>query len=228
MDAVVFDLFGTLIPNLTWASFDRASRDVARLLGAPLPGLLSELEAQFPRRMTGEIPDGPDQFRPLCDALGIDPPRARLHAAAARWHAWLASGMVPKHDAVATLTALRERGVRLALASDCSSSTPDLLAATPLDPFFEVCAFSARIGQQKPHAEMYRHVLGGLGVPGERCLFVGDGNSSELPGAKAHGMTTVWVDNGSEQHWQVNFAPGGDHAVRELGEVVALVDRFLS
>ena len=67
--------------------------------------------------------------------------------------------------------------------------------------------------------------LEGLGVEGGRSVYVGDGNSSELPGAKAHGMTTVWVDNGDAQHWRHEFVPEGDFAVTDLREIPSILAR---
>jgi FMN phosphatase YigB (HAD superfamily) len=71
---------------------------------------------------------------------------------------------------------------------------------------------------------MYRHVLNGLGVEGNRCFYVGDGNSNELVGARRHGMITIWVDNGDCQGFKDNWAPGGEHTVRDLREILPIVD----
>ncbi len=69
-----------------------------------------------------------------------------------------------------------------------------------------------------------RRVAEGLGLTGEACLYVGDGNSEELPGAKRHGMTTVWVDNGDQQHWKERFVPDGDYTVCDMLELHGIVD----
>ena len=50
----------------------------------------------------------------------------------------------------------------------------------------------------KPHAESYASMIAGLGVDPESSVFVED-MARNLAPAKALGMTTVWLDNGSEQ-----------------------------
>jgi putative hydrolase of the HAD superfamily len=50
----------------------------------------------------------------------------------------------------------------------------------------------------KPHPDAYRAMCERFGIAPERALFVED-MARNLEPAKALGMTTVWVDNGSEQ-----------------------------
>jgi putative hydrolase of the HAD superfamily len=50
----------------------------------------------------------------------------------------------------------------------------------------------------KPHAHAYESMLASFGVDPTRALFAEDMVRNLKP-AKALGMTTLWVDNGSEQ-----------------------------
>jgi len=50
----------------------------------------------------------------------------------------------------------------------------------------------------KPHANSYASMIAGLGVDPHASVFVED-MARNLAPAKALGMTTVWIDNGSEQ-----------------------------
>ena len=224
MDAVAFDLFGTLIPNLTPEDLHSGLADVAAVLGADPIAFREEWRKGFRARMEGTLRDGAEVFRPALSALGLDPSPSVLEEADRRREEFFLSQLRPKPDAIATLDALRERGCLLALVSDCSSGTPALLDRTPLGPYFEVRAISAALGTRKPDPVMYRTALEGLGVEPERSLYVGDGNSQELPGAKSLGMTTVWVDNGEHQHWHDRFVGEGDYTVRALAEIPAIVD----
>ena len=222
MEAVIFDLFGTLVPNLSPDRFTAAATRIAELFGVPLKRVVEEIKSQFPQRMSGAILDGPLQFVPLAAALGVAVAETDQHAAYSVWVDFQVAGLTPKPDALHVLEALRERGYALALASDCSSGTPARLDATAMGAFFSVRACSALIGEQKPHAAMYEHVLSGLGVPGSECLYVGDGNSNELAGARRHGMTTVWVDNGRSRPDR-EVSSDADHRVTELTQILDLV-----
>jgi putative hydrolase of the HAD superfamily len=226
IDAVVFDLFGTLVPNFGLARFWSCMDRVADVLGAPREGFRAEWRACFPERMDGRLPDGEEMFVPLLRNLGVGTDRAALAEANRLRRDFLATELVPKDTAPECLAELQRRGYRLALATDCSSETPALLDRTPLGAFFEVRAVSAHLGVTKPHPAVYEHVLEGLGVTGDRCVYVGDGNSEELPGARRHGMTTVWIDNGEDQEWQYRFVPEADFTIRDLRELPALVERL--
>jgi putative hydrolase of the HAD superfamily len=223
IDAVVFDLFGTLVPNFDLERYWSCIDGIADVLGAPRADFRAAWRAGFRQRMDGTVPDGDAMFMPLLRELGTETDRASLAEANRLRREFLASELVPKEGARECLNELRRRGYRLALATDCSSETPSHLDRTALGEFFAVRAVSAHLGVTKPHPAIYEHVLAGLGVAGDRCVYVGDGNSEELPGAQRHGMTTVWIDNGAAQGWKDRFVPDADHTIRDLGELPALV-----
>ena len=91
------------------------------------------------------------------------------------------------------LTLLREKGIRLALISNASSSEVAAWSASPLAELFEVATFSCYSACRKPDAEIYTTTAGQLGVRPEDCLFVGDGGSDEHHGAHRVGMKPVLV-----------------------------------
>ena len=62
-----------------------------------------------------------------------------------------------------------------------------------------MAAFSAVHGIKKPAAELYRVATDALGVAPEQCVYVGDGGSTELPGAAELGMRAVWLDHPGNQ-----------------------------
>ena len=54
---------------------------------------------------------------------------------------------------------------------------------------------------KKPDSCIYEEAARRLGVTPSECLFVGDGGSDELPGAKAAGMTAI------QAKWYTNQMP---------------------
>jgi len=221
--AVIFDLFGTLVSNIEPLIYRKRLLEIAFALGAPPEPFIEAWSQFFAHRMDGRIPDGEAQFEPVLRELGLKiSPEACREANESR-RAFMLESLTPKPDAVPCLQSLRAAGLRLALATDCSSETPELLDRTTLGSFFAVRAVSASLGMRKPDPAMYQHVLEGLGLSGAECLYVGDGNSEELPGAKRHGMTTVWVDNGDRQYFQDRFDSAGDHTVQSLSQIPDLV-----
>ncbi len=220
MDAVLFDLFGTLIPNVARTVFETATAEIAAHLEADAEAVQVEMRRQFPLRMSGEIEDGPRQFERLATTLSARVDDEALASASLAWRAMLSKGFHPKPEALDVLAALRERGTKLGLVTDCSTGTKLMFEESPMGPYFAACAYSAWLGFTKPDARMYAHVTSQLGVAPARCVYVGDGNSHELRGARELGMRTVWVDNGKHQHVRNRFDSDADHTVTGLVQLI--------
>lgn len=97
----------------------------------------------------------------------------------------------PPEDTLSTLTALRNRGVRLGLLSNTHALEVRSWNRSPLASMFDVTAFSHEIGVCKPDPAAHLHVLGRLGVPARSAAYVGDGGSDELAGAREAGFGLV-------------------------------------
>ncbi|MGE4618851.1 MAG: HAD family hydrolase [Planctomycetota bacterium] len=224
MRAILFDLFGTLVPNLPCSTWEQSSDSIAMALGVPPQTYRDLWEPKFKERMTGEILDGEQQFDEILELSGIEASIEKRRSAARLHLDLLSEALIPKNEACEVLENLVARGLKLGLVTDCSSAAPIVLDKTALGPFFTARSISAFLGVRKPDPLMYSHVLDLLQVSGEDCLYVGDGNSQELPGAKKFGMTTVWVDNGEEQHWRERFIPKGDYTVTSLEQLIPILE----
>ena len=62
---------------------------------------------------------------------------------------------------------------------------------SPLNNLFDNIIFSYEVGYVKPQKEIYNIALNKMDVNPENCIFVGDGGSNELKGAKELGIRTV-------------------------------------
>ncbi|WP_420884020.1 HAD family hydrolase [Micromonospora sp. CPCC 205547] len=83
-------------------------------------------------------------------------------------------GWVPYPDTPATLTALRERGVRVAVVSNIGFDIRPLFAAWGLDGLVDAYALSYEVGRCKPDPGIFLRACGMVGVDPERALMVGD------------------------------------------------------
>jgi putative hydrolase of the HAD superfamily len=99
--------------------------------------------------------------------------------------------LTPRRDAVATMQALKERGLRIGLITVCSQEVELLWEETPLAPYFDATVFSSAEGFGKPDPRIYRIAADRLAVSAESCVFVGDGANDELPGAERVGMRAI-------------------------------------
>lgn len=73
-DAVVFDLFGTLVPELTREEFFGSVEQAARSLGCDVEAFRSEWIATAPQRQTGGFATIKDNVRGICAAIGAPEP----------------------------------------------------------------------------------------------------------------------------------------------------------
>jgi putative hydrolase of the HAD superfamily len=77
----------------------------------------------------------------------------------------------------------------------------------------------------KPEPEIYEHALRKLGLDPSVCIFVGDGGSNELEGARAAGLRTVFVSLCVEDLWPDRVeqrAAAADHRIRRPAELLDL------
>ena len=91
-------------------------------------------------------------------------------------------------DILGMLRALRNRGVKIALISNCFSEEVGVIKESVLFPYFDVAMLSYEQGVKKPDPEIYRRAMKALNVEASDCLYVGDGGSHELDAAYEVGM----------------------------------------
>ena len=93
-------------------------------------------------------------------------------------------------DALPFLRTLRSRGIKIAIVSNCSEHTRDLLESNGVAALADTLALSYEVGVEKPAAEIFTYALDQLGVPAGRAMFVDD-QPSYCAGAMALGITAV-------------------------------------
>ena len=222
--AVVFDFFGTLTRSVQRGP---QHADIARALGADPEAVVGVLDRTFRARARGRYGSAEATLRWVIEQAGGRPRPGAIRAAMpARIDALRADTRL-RSDAVSALTAIRHRGVRTAVVSDCTHELPAFLPGLPVAPLLDAQIFSVELGVCKPEPEIYLAACSRLGVEPEDCLYVGDGGSHELTGAAAVGMTPVRLAAPDLANHLVfdadtNFA---GRTVRSLTDVLALLDR---
>ena len=127
---------------------------------------------------------------------------------------------------VEMLKRLRRAGLRLGLVSNADAMEVAAWRDCPLSGLFDSEVFSCEVGLVKPEPAIYRKCLDALDVPVGECMFVGDGGSNELVGAKEVGLTTVFVSGVIEKLWPERIPQRieiSDHHIVWAPEIVALL-----
>lgn len=88
------------------------------------------------------------------------------------------------------LKAVKDRGIKVALISNCFNEEAEVIKESLLAPYFDACCLSCQLGISKPDPEIFYKCLEELGLTPEECIYCGDGGSSELEAASSLGMRT--------------------------------------
>jgi len=121
-------------------------------------------------------------------------------------------------DALPFLRALSSRGIKIAIVSNCSEHTRDLLESNGVAELADTLVLSCEVGAEKPAAEIFTYALDQLGVPAGQAVFVDD-QPSYCAGAAALGITAVQIARGELD----GRVPAEDlTVVRSLADVEAM------
>lgn len=224
--AVIFDLFGTLIDNFTHSAHEVVLRKMAGELGVSSHAFVRGWLDSYEPRNRGAFASTEGNVTHVLAEMKAPADAAAVTRAAAIRFGFTRRCLVPREDAIPTLTALREQGLKLGLVSDCAIEVPQLWDSTPFAPLFTATIFSCVVKTKKPDPAIYLMACEALKVVPQECLYVGDGSSRELSGAAAVGMHPVLIRAPHEEHadtFRVDYEEWEGEVVTRLAEVVALV-----
>jgi putative hydrolase of the HAD superfamily len=95
-------------------------------------------------------------------------------------------------DAIPFLRGLRERGIKVAIVSNCTENTRPLLVKHGVDALADTLVLSCEVRSAKPAAEIFRCALDRLGVAAEAAVFVDD-QAGYCAGSVAAGIRAVQI-----------------------------------
>lgn len=225
--AVVFDFYGTLSVSATRAERMAGATRVAAALGIAATVLHEAIAETFTERATGACGDLEETMRWLARRCGCAPSAEQLaEACAIRRATEDIYARALRADAEKTLRTLRHRGVKVGVLSDCTHELPEIWPSLPIAGHADAVVFSVQAGLRKPHPDLYARVASALGVPPEACLYVGDGGSGELTGARRAGMAPFHLVAGDSAEAVIYDADSGwdGPTVHALSDVLALVE----
>jgi putative hydrolase of the HAD superfamily len=225
-DAVIFDLFGTLVYEFPRADWDEWLEASAAVLEVDADAYKDAWSATAIERQTGRVGDMPEHVRTLAARAGGWPDESQvaevLEMRAGLYRTWFE----PRPGALEIVREMRDRSMPTGLISMCAPDTPALWRASPFAGLIDVEVFSCEVGLRKPEPEIYLEACELLGVEPSRCFYVGDGAYGELSGATAVGMTAVLIRDPTEEGGEALRPEAEDwHGPRvdDLREIAALV-----
>ena len=190
LDAVTVDGFGTLVTLIDPVpALDAALRErgIERSSATVRAAFEAEVAYYKPNSVSGSDPARLAALRLECTGVFLAAARAELDPRSFVDSFMGAIAFEPITGALVTLTALKARGLELAVVSNWDiglAAQLDLIGAGAL---FTTIATSAETGAAKPDPAVFRLALERLGVQPGRALHVGDEEGDE-GGARAAGM----------------------------------------
>jgi len=221
--AVIFDLFGTLTGFESQR--DAQAAILAEMLEVPVEDLIAQLRETYDERARGALGDLRDQVATIARLSGSSPSPGVLDQAVELRMEGQWAVLQPRPGAVEVLASLRARGLKIGVLSDCTDEIPVLWPTSVYADLVDAAVFSCVLGVRKPDQRTYAALLTALRVPAERCLYVGDGGSSELSGARTAGLRPILLKVVGEDHFRYDQElDWSGETIGSLAEVLGLVD----
>src|SRR5688572_6819274 len=216
--AVLFDLYDTLL-YLNSSLVTETRRQLAVRAGVDPDAWGVLWRDNVLDRMLGKLGGLEDEIRTMLRQLGADPSAALVKELAEAETAGWVGAVILYPETVPTLAALRERGLRLGLISNCSAQAGAVLERIGLAPYFDGIILSCDVGVAKPDPAIFEHACRTLRVTSQESMFVADGAFTELDAAKSLGMIAVKIEQ-AHQSGDYGTSTSFDHRVERLTEVL--------
>jgi putative hydrolase of the HAD superfamily len=157
-------------------------------------------------------------------ALGLDVSAAVISEAAVRHlDAW--TPHIAHHlDAVPTLIALRERGIKIGLLSNThwpEDFHEHFLERDGLAALIDVRGYTSNMSHSKPHRVAFEHVLQRLNVSPEHAVMVGDRPIDDVWGSQQIGMRGIWRPHKQSPELGDVVPDAIIHRLTELPEIIS-------
>ena len=213
LEACLVDAYDTIVT----CDFMPLRQGVPALAGIPLAAWEQEYTLLSPPLNDGRMSKA-EAFRQIMASCGVQAPDDLVAEMVRRDQELLLANARLFDDAIPFLTRLRDRGIKIAIVSNCTENTRAMLVATGLDKLADELVLSCEVLSAKPSPGIFRHALGRLGVSPEAALFVDD-QARFCAGSVAVGIRAAQIVRG-ELDGQLPVE--GVTVVRSLAEVEAM------
>jgi putative hydrolase of the HAD superfamily len=209
LEACLVDVYETLLS----CDFTKIRGTLPKLAGVDAGAWRDMYRDLIPALTLGQLSKA-EAFARIMLANGVEPRPDLLRELSDRDRELLVACSRLYDDSVPFLKALRSRGIKIAIVSNCSEHTRDMLDELGVTALADVLVLSCEVGAAKPAAEIFRFALDSVGVSAGAAAFVDD-QASFCAGAVAVGITAVRLVRGEIGEVTV---PGSFGMVRSLPE----------
>ena len=213
LEACLVDAYDTIVT----CDFAPLRRGVPALAGIPVAAWEQEYALVGPLLNDGRMSKA-EAFRQIIASCGAQAPEELIAEMVRRDQELLLASARLFDDVIPFLTRLRDRGIKIAIVSNCTENTRAMLVATGVDKLADELVLSCEVRSAKPSPGIYRHALDRLGVPAEAAVFVDD-QARFCAGSVAVGVRAAQIVRGEPDGQR---PAEGVTLVRSLPEVEAM------
>lgn len=197
--AVLFDLFHTLTDvGSRWIE----GPTTAEILGVSPDAWTEQLLVHSPERVVGIERDPVRMITTMARALDASISDETIERAVTNRLARFETALMKiPPDNLNALRGLKAEGKILGLISNADVSEVRAWERSPLAPLFDSAIFSCHVACAKPDARIYELSMDELDLAPADALFVGDGGSNELQGARDVGLVSVMMTGVIQHTW---------------------------
>ncbi len=216
--AMLIDLYDTLV----WGDWQSLRDAMADRIGVRSSDLQAAYERTRPSRGVGAYDGAAEDMASVLAELGLEPDPALVEDLLETERTSLETRVHLFDDSLPTLRALRARGIRTGLVSNCSRSTRPVVDRLGLEQEVDTVVLSFEVGAAKPEPAIYRYALDRLDTSADDAAFVDD-QSLYCDGATAVGMRTYLIVRQNQGDGGADPDPGADGhiVIRNLSALLA-------
>jgi len=216
LEACLVDAYDTIVT----CDFSPLRRGVPALAGIGVGTWEEEYERIGPLLTDGRMSKA-EAFGHILGKCGVQAPPGMVADMVRRDQELLLANARLFDDAIPFLRNLRDRGIKIAIVSNCTENTRPLLVATGVDKLADTLVLSCEVGAAKPAAEIFRYALDRLGVTADAAVFVDD-QAGYCAGSVAAGVRAVQIIRGELDGSAPAAGTTEIRMVRSLPEVEAM------
>ena len=218
LEACLIDAYDTIVK----CDFSPLRHGVPTLAGIPVERWEGEYSRVGPMLNDGRMSKA-EAFGRIMANCGVQATDALLAEMVRQDQELLLANACLFDDVLPFLRRLRDRGIKIAIVSNCTENTRALLVATGVDALSDTLVLSCEVGAAKPAPEIFQCALDRLGVSADAAVFVDD-QPGFCAGSVALGIRTVQIVRADldRQSLDGQQSTPGTTVVRSLPEVEAI------
>ena len=193
IEAIFFDLFFTLI--IPKYHLKQNENDVLGLSVEEWE-LYAENEEVYTRRAIGNVNSAEEIINEIVESMPLSVSEVQKRKLLAFRKERMKNALINvDFEIVEMIQKLHNNGIKICLISNADIIDAMYWTESPLYNLFNDAIFSYEVKCLKPNSDIYDIAIRRMNVNPEKSVFVGDGGSDELLGARRVGMKTVFTEH---------------------------------